>query len=1113
MKNLKKVLALVLAFACAFTMFAGAASFTDEADIQAKDAVNMLTQLGVIEGYEDGSFNPDGVVTRAEMAKMIFVVRNNTIDDSAYENVTSNLTDITNHWAKGYIKFCESQGIIAGKGNGIFDPDAPVTGTEAAKMLLVLTGYSADKAGLTGANWETNTLRYAGAAGILDGVVSSLSSGLPRQWAAQMIANTLEADRVLWSNDSETFDQILNGGKKETVGQAYMKLCYDYGTLTVVDTDTLTVVINDAYSAENYHDGWTTVQFTKVGANYTDLLGQTVKVMFRDGKTNDVIGVYAISDNTVYNTLMNGVELDGNKIKFGGSSYSVDNTRSINLTFVDADEGARTDTVNISYFNKDGAANADGSNGNTSLSEVTFVDSDGNNKIDTAIVIEKIPGEVTYVGSDRITMEGQTYKFADVNVDDEIVADDYAVRSYNLYEDCSEITKADVVTGELSSTKSKTGYDQFEIEGPWYNIDKTNPSDTGYDNVSVGDTVMAYVCNGVVINVDTDDGTGAIPTNIAVVVGNATGGSSSLYGDQVKLRFFDGTLKTVTVDSDGVKGTDTVLGQAYKVSGSDSNTKLAKLENKKYNGYEFVSTLTKVYANLESTPGTSEGEKVEADSSSKLSTIADKSVSDDATIVLLDSTGNSKLITGKQFKAINSTTSASDLGDLTKAAWATFTKDVNGIERVMLAAVKVVDTDVSGVSYDNYGYVIDDAVNKTNGDVAFTIFDGTETHDVLVESADASDYAKGTLVAYASIDAEGYLQDSENFGTVKSMTGDDKKPAATNANINAGSNKADATNVISIGDNEMNVTADTQVIVVDSDADKADVPQNYTYGTTKLPKAADTGLINVVYRVEDGEAASDGADLELVVIDITGAFDFNRPDSTVDDGDDEGGESTDVDGNFTYKITNPEGVTAVTKVTAAVVNENEITLNVNRADFVTKGTYTWAVKSSNGTTLGTNSGDLDTATDVVPTGVKLNDKSDNVTIEITDVTVTAVKASSSVASDAVKESAKGLNATPIADFTSADVASNSGKSFALTIPQASGSDVVSVNSKTIKVTVTLTNATFDGETGDDATTQVVEISSVDNTSDAVSGQSATVPNFTATGNGAVTVTVTSIVVE
>ena len=68
MKNLKKVLALVLAFACAFTMFAGAA-FTDQADIKVKsDVVDTLVSLGVIEGFEDGSFQPNGTVTRAQMA-------------------------------------------------------------------------------------------------------------------------------------------------------------------------------------------------------------------------------------------------------------------------------------------------------------------------------------------------------------------------------------------------------------------------------------------------------------------------------------------------------------------------------------------------------------------------------------------------------------------------------------------------------------------------------------------------------------------------------------------------------------------------------------------------------------------------------------------------------------------------------------------------------------------------------------------------------------------------------------------------------------------------------------------------------------------------------------
>ena len=114
-------------------MFAGAA-FTDSADIKATDAVNMLSSLGVITGYTDGSYQPNKVVTRAEMAKMIFVVRNNKIDDSAYQSNYSKLTDISNHWAKGYIKFCESQGIIAGKGNNKFDPDAKITREQLAAI-------------------------------------------------------------------------------------------------------------------------------------------------------------------------------------------------------------------------------------------------------------------------------------------------------------------------------------------------------------------------------------------------------------------------------------------------------------------------------------------------------------------------------------------------------------------------------------------------------------------------------------------------------------------------------------------------------------------------------------------------------------------------------------------------------------------------------------------------------------------------------------------------------------------------------------------------------------------------------------------------------------------
>ena len=80
-------------------MFAGAASYSDQADIKAPTAVDMLSSLGVINGYTDGSFKPNDTVTRAEMAKMIYVLRTGNSDASAYNNDKTTFTDIKGIWS------------------------------------------------------------------------------------------------------------------------------------------------------------------------------------------------------------------------------------------------------------------------------------------------------------------------------------------------------------------------------------------------------------------------------------------------------------------------------------------------------------------------------------------------------------------------------------------------------------------------------------------------------------------------------------------------------------------------------------------------------------------------------------------------------------------------------------------------------------------------------------------------------------------------------------------------------------------------------------------------------------------------------------------------------
>ena len=122
------------------------------------------------------------------------------------------------------------------------------------------------------------------------------------------------------------------------------------GTLVSISKDALTVdnVIAADSDAVDYAGNYET-QFTKVSEDYSDLLGQRVKVLFKDGKTNSVLGVYPTSDNTVYNTLLNGVEKDGKKIKFDGKSYSVATVSGTEMIHVYAD-GADKGKIALSKF-------------------------------------------------------------------------------------------------------------------------------------------------------------------------------------------------------------------------------------------------------------------------------------------------------------------------------------------------------------------------------------------------------------------------------------------------------------------------------------------------------------------------------------------------------------------------------------------------------------------------------------------------------------------------------------------------------------------------------------------------------------------------------------------
>ena len=860
----------MLAFACAFTMFAGAA-FTDEADIQAKDAVNMLTALGVIEGYEDNSFQPDGVVTRAEMAKMIFVVRNNTIDDAAYENVTSNLTDITNHWAKGYIKFCESQGIIAGKGNGIFDPDAPVTGTEAAKMLLVLTGYSADKADLTGANWATNTLRYAGAAGILDDVNSGLASGLPRQYAAQMIYNTLEAWRVLWSADAEAFDYFLNGGAKETVGHAYMGLTRSVGTLVSVGKETLTLGNTVAAESDTDSQGNVEANFTKVGTDYSSLLGQKVKVLFKDGKTNDVLGVYALEDNTVYSTLMNKVEEDNGKIKFDDKSYSVENIAVYVDGALAANQNNATtaahrvftaanfdDTATLAAFVGDNSGNYLRNVANaTSADEVLFIDSNDNGKIDTAIITTVDYGKATYVsadevyvGSTNVPAAAATYKAEDDNISSDIEKNDYVVIKHNLYNDNLDLTKADEYTGvritgfkDNDTNNTITTGDEILVDGTWYVVGVG----ASMNSVQNGNTVDMFAVNGVVVYAKRTTGENAAITDVAMVVAKG----ANIEGDKVKIATFDGDEQIVTIDTDAktadgyVEQSSLKEGAVYEieVKGDEYRFKTLNTASDYFSG-TYTALNTGVDGNV----------TVDKNSSGNVRWNSATEVADTAKVFIINGYGNAatfdyKLITGKQLKSLTIGASANNI--LSNGGVTAFTSDVNGIAKVSYGVFEVNGISSSFSTNDNYGYITDTGYYAPSGYISYKLWTGTEEVTVVEKKNNTTGRTKGTVIGYSSIeevDGENVISDVTNsIGLVDPATiyGSDSTDPSVISKITFN------------GTSELDITKDTKILFVD----------------TKDHKGVVSGDINAADEVNGVKVANamyavSGTDVTVLVVDV-----------------------------------------------------------------------------------------------------------------------------------------------------------------------------------------------------------------------------------------------------
>lgn len=169
-----------------------------------KTAIEYLSEMSIIAGYEDNTYKPEKVVTRAEMAKFLVVTMGENVE------VVSNASEFIDvpswHWAIKYINIAQQKQLIKGDGDGNFRPDDTVNYGEALTMVVRMLGYDVDIEGE--GVWPNNYIDRAKELKLTDNVENFINEqGANRGSVAQIIYNAINN---VYKNEGYPLVELFN---------------------------------------------------------------------------------------------------------------------------------------------------------------------------------------------------------------------------------------------------------------------------------------------------------------------------------------------------------------------------------------------------------------------------------------------------------------------------------------------------------------------------------------------------------------------------------------------------------------------------------------------------------------------------------------------------------------------------------------------------------------------------------------------------------------------------------------------------------------------------------------------------------------------------------------
>lgn len=378
---MKKFLCLLLAAVLAGLLILPCAAaeptdFTDRSTIRNYNAVRMLADLGLVAGYSDGSFGPDKLIRREEVAKLMALLADVDAEVQG-QNAPVPFYDVSESWALPFIAYCAQNEIVAGS-SGRFRPADHVTLRELAKMLLVLLGE--DSARYVGAGWAQNVDQDAFEKGIYAGLTAGYEEDATRDNACLLIYNATLCPKVANASENSVQRYVLDALMNP---MSYLEIRFGLTRYTATLTGNECA---DLTGSSPLPAGTSKLAGHKAFQVSTDLslLGRSVDIYVKDGK---VFGVPCYAVDEIYYTFADASQLK--EICQGGGFRLTDETE---------------------YYYNYARSSKEILNAVTANDKITVIDHDGDNAFDVVLVTTSRPATVTATSPLTVDVGGQSYE-------------------------------------------------------------------------------------------------------------------------------------------------------------------------------------------------------------------------------------------------------------------------------------------------------------------------------------------------------------------------------------------------------------------------------------------------------------------------------------------------------------------------------------------------------------------------------------------------------------------------------------------------------------------------------------------------------------------------------